>query len=345
MRLAELTSLKLGGPAGRLIEARDESELVAAVRRADALGEALLILAGGSNVVVADEGWPGTVVLVRSGGVERDGGGRLLRVQAGEPWDPLVALTVADGLAGFECLSGIPGSVGATPIQNVGAYGQEVSDTLVSVRAYDRRAGEVMELDPAACAFTYRSSVFKRRPGRWVILRVDFALEPGGLSAPIRYAELARALGVPLGDRAPVREVREAVLGLRRGKGMVIDPDDPDSVSVGSFFTNPILSVDEFERLRARVGADRRPPRFDEPDGRVKTSAAWLVERAGFGRGHGMPGPAAISTKHSLALTNRGGASTAQVVSLAREVAAGVERAFGVKLVPEPVFVGHAWSE
>ncbi len=341
LQLAELTTLRLGGPVGRLVKAHTEAELVEAVRNADSAGEKLLVLAGGSNVVVADAGWPGTVVLVASRGVKR--AGSRLSVQAGEPWDPLVAATVADGLAGFECLSGIPGSTGATPIQNVGAYGQEVSDTFVAVRAYDRRAGEIVELDAPACAFTYRSSVFKREPGRWLILRADFTLEPGGRSQPVRYAELARGLGIEVGERAAVGEVRDAVLALRRGKGMVIDPDDPDSVSVGSFFTNPILARKEFERLEARVGPDARLPRFDEPDGRVKTSAAWLVERAGFERGHGLPGPVAISTKHSLALTNRGAGTTAQLVTLAREVAVGVEHEFGVELVPEPVFVGHAW--
>ena len=342
MCLADLTSLKLGGPAGRLVTARTEAELIGEVRRADAAREDVLILAGGSNVVVADDGWPGLVILVATRGVEPVGS--RLRVQAGEPWDRLVESTVADGLAGFECLSGIPGSVGATPIQNVGAYGQEVSDTIVTVRAYDRRSGEVAELAADACAFTYRSSRFKREPGRWLVLRVDFELQPGGRSRPVRYSELARRLGVGIGDRAEVGEVRDAVLELRRAKGMVIDPGDPDSVSVGSFFTNPILSREEFERLDARVAPGAGLPRFDQPDGRVKTSAAWLVERAGFARGHGLPGPVAVSTKHSLALTNRGSGTTAELVALAHEVASGVERRFGVELVPEPVFVGHEWD-
>jgi UDP-N-acetylmuramate dehydrogenase len=345
VRLAELTTLRLGGPAGRLVHATEEAELVEAVRRADAAGDPLLVLAGGSNVVVADEGWPGVVIRVATRGVRRTGEG--LEVQAGEPWDPFVARCVEAGLAGVECLAGIPGSVGATPIQNVGAYGQEVGDTVVSVRAYDRRAGTVETLDRAACAFTYRSSAFKRDPGRWLVLAVTFALEPG-LSQPIRYGELARALGVEPGERAPLAEVREAVLALRRGKGMVVDDADADSVSAGSFFTNPVLSPEAFARLEARVrerlGPDAAPPRFPEPDGRIKTSAAWLVERAGFARGHGLPGPVALSTKHTLALTNRGTGTTAQLVALAREVATGVEREFGVALVPEPVFVGHRWS-
>ncbi len=217
-----------------------------------------------------------------------------------------------------------------------------MSETIVSVRVFDRSTGALEELPAGACEFTYRSSVFKRTPSRWVVLAVTFALDRQPQSRPVRYAELARALGVELGATAPLADVREAVLALRRSKGMVIDPGDPDSVSAGSFFTNPILSAAEFEALAART--PEPPPGFPEPDGRVKTSAAWLVERAGFGRGYGLPGPAAISTKHTLALTNRGGATTEQLLALAHEVADGVERAFGVRLVPEPVLVGVDWS-
>ena len=348
-RLADLTTLRLGGPAERYVVARSEAEVVDAVLAADAAGEPLLVLAGGSNVVVADEGFGGLVVHLATRGVERrdDDGRALLRVQAGEPWDPFVERCVAAGLSGVEALSGIPGSVGATPIQNVGAYGQEVAETIAAVRVLDRRTGAVEELGPEACAFSYRSSVFKRTPGRWVVLAVVFALERDPLSRPVRYAELARALGVQPGERAPLAEVREAVLRLRRGKGMVVDPDDPDSVSAGSFFTNPILEGDAFEQLADRVherlGAEVRPPAWPEPDGRVKTSAAWLIERAGFTKGHGDPRTVAISGKHTLALTNRGAGTTAQLVALAREVADGVRREFGVDLVPEPVFVGHEW--
>jgi UDP-N-acetylmuramate dehydrogenase len=347
--LAPLTTLRLGGPARRIVEAHTEADAIAAVRAADSAREPLLLLAGGSNVVIADDGFPGTVVrLITSGVAALDDDGTRLEVQAGEPWDPFVECCVAEGLAGIECLAGIPGSVGATPIQNVGAYGQDVSETIVSVRVYDRASGQVEELPGEACEFTYRSSAFKRNPGRWIVLAVRFALDREAQSRPIAYAELARALGVELGATAPLADVREAVLALRRGKGMVIDPADPDSVSAGSFFTNPILDAADFEALRSRV-ADRlgdgaAPPGFAEPDGRVKTSAAWLVERAGYGRGYGMPGPAAISTKHSLALTNRGGATTAELLALAHEVADGVESAFGVRLVPEPVLVGEKWS-
>jgi UDP-N-acetylmuramate dehydrogenase len=339
VRLADLTTLRLGGPASRFAEATTEEEVVAAVRDADAAGEPILVLAGGSNVVVADEGFPGTVLRLLTRGVEhRDS---KVTVQAGEPWDPFVARCVDDGLRGIECLSGIPGSVGATPIQNVGAYGQDVRETVAAVRVLDRRTGAVEELPPEACGFTYRSSVFKRDPGHWVVLAVTFALARDELSGPIAYAELAGALGVEVGDRAPLADVREAVLALRRRKGMVVDPADPDSVSAGSFFTNPILTPDEFERLEQR--APGPVPRWPEPDGRMKTSAAWLIERAGFTKGYGDPETIAISWKHTLALTNRGAGTTAQLVALAREVADGVERRFGVALQPEPVFVGHEW--
>ncbi|MDP9347463.1 MAG: UDP-N-acetylmuramate dehydrogenase [Actinomycetota bacterium] len=337
--LSELTTLHLGGPAGRVVEAGTEAELTCAVRALDAAGTPSLVLAGGSNVVAADAGFPGTVVRVSTGGVARDGA--RLEVAAGESWDELVARCVAEGLAGIECLSGIPGSVGATPIQNVGAYGQEVAGTITGVRALDRRTAEVVSLTPADCAFAYRSSAFKRDPGRWVVLAVAFALDAGGESAPVRYGELARALGVELGGRAPLAEVREAVLALRRGKGMVIEPGDPDTVSAGSFFTNPILDPDAFAAVEARAG--ERPPRWQE-EGRVKTSAAWLIERAGFARGYGDPQGIAISSKHTLALTNRGAGTTAELVALAREIAGGVEERFGVSLATEPVFVGHAWE-
>ena len=350
--LRELTTLRLGGPAGRLVHAADEQAVVDVVRRADRGGEPLLVLAGGSNVVVADEGFPGTVLRIATRGVARaepQPGRVVLEVQAGESWDPLVARCVAEGLAGVECLAGIPGSVGATPIQNVGAYGQEVSETIRAVRVLDRERDAVLELDAAACGFTYRSSAFKRTPGRWVVLAVTFALERSARSAPIRYAELAQRLGVSLGDRAPLANVRAAVLALRRAKGMVIDPGDPDSVSAGSFFTNPVLDAAQFaaleRRVRERLGDGTRPPAFRSADGRVKTSAAWLIERAGFRRGHGDPRGIAISAKHTLALTNRGAGTTSELVALAREIAGGVREAFGIELVPEPVFVGHAWPE
>jgi UDP-N-acetylmuramate dehydrogenase len=344
-RLAELTTLRLGGPAAHFLEAHTDDELIDAVLAADAERTPLLVLAGGSNVVVADEGFDGAVVHVRTQGVEErdepEDGKVHVTVEAGEDWDAFVARCVAQDLSGVEALSGIPGSVGATPIQNVGAYGQEVADTIDAVLVLDRERRSVVLLDRAGCEFGYRSSVFKRTPGRWVVLSVVFALERSELSAPIRYAELARRLGVEIGERAPLAAVREAVLELRRGKGMVVDPGDPDSVSAGSFFTNPILTHEQFDALRARV--DTEPPSWPE-NGHVKTSAAWLIERAGFTRGYGDPRTIAISSKHTLALTNRGEGTTAQLVALAREVASGVEERFGVALEPEPVFVGHSWQ-
>jgi UDP-N-acetylmuramate dehydrogenase len=345
-KLAELTTLRLGGPAARFVETRTEDELVAAVREVDLADESALVLAGGSNLIVADDGFPGTVVHVLTRGVERQGNS--FTVQAGEPWDPFVAARVEDGFAGLECLSGIPGSTGATPIQNVGAYGQEVAEVITSVRVLNRADGEILDLSPSECGFSYRASAFKREPGEWVVLSVTFELAPQSESRPIRYAELARTLGIELGESAPLADVRDAVLALRRSKGMVIDPDDPDSVSAGSFFTNPILDPAHFEQLEERVAADLGPeaglPSFPEPDGQVKTSAAWLVERAGFGRGYGAPGPIMVSTKHSLALTNRGGGTTAQLIKLAHEIQLGVRNRFGVELTPEPTFAGDGWA-
>jgi UDP-N-acetylmuramate dehydrogenase len=321
LSLSRYTTLRLGGPAGRLVEARTDDELIAAT------GDDVLLLAGGSNVVIGDDGFPGTVVRILTRGIARDGD--VLHVAAGEPWDDLVAHAVAEGLAGIECLSGIPGSVGATPIQNVGAYGQEVSDTIISVRALDRRSGAVVDLAPQQCGFGYRTSAFKRDPSRHVVLRVSFALQASGVPRPIRYGELARAVG----DAPSLPDVRDAVLALRRGKGMVLDPADPDTFSAGSFFTNPILD--------AGALPDGAPAWAAGPgsDGRVKTSAAWLIEHAGFAKGYGDPDGIAISSKHVLALTNRGHGTTTQLLALAREIQDGVQAAFGVRLEPEPVLV------
>jgi UDP-N-acetylmuramate dehydrogenase len=330
--LAPLTTLRLGGPARSVVEATTEAQLVRA-----ASDPAALLLAGGSNVVVADAGVDATVVRILTRGISVDDRGDqvVLRAAAGEPWDELVARCVADGLVGVECLAGIPGSTGATPIQNVGAYGQEVADTVVAVRVLDRATGAVEELAPADCGFGYRTSAFKRTPGRWAVLDVALRLERGAESAPIRYAELARTLGVEIGARAPLEEAREAVLALRRRKGMVLDPGDHDTWSAGSFFTNPFVGAAELPD-----GA----PAFAQPDGTVKTSAAWLIERSGFHRGYGDPAGIAISSKHTLALTNRGAGTTTGLVALAREIADGVRGRFGVTLDPEPVFVGVAWS-
>ena len=333
--LAPLTTLRLGGPARQLVEAPTADAVIEAVRAADASGEPMLLLGGGSNVVVADDGWPGTVVRVASRGrtVERRADGSvLLTVEAGEDWDDVVAACVADGLGGLECLSGIPGRTGATPVQNVGAYGVEVADLLVDVDLYDRRTGVVREHVPAAeLGLAYRTSVLKGRDDA-IVLRVRLALPGAGESAPIRYAELARTLGVEPGGRVPTAVAREAVLGLRAGKGMVLDPGDHDTWSAGSFFTNPVLPEAE---------APAEAPRWPAGPGLVKIPAAWLIEQAGFGRGHGGPGGrVALSGKHVLALTHRGGGTTADLLDLAREVRDGVRARWGVQLHPEPVLVG-----
>jgi UDP-N-acetylmuramate dehydrogenase len=338
--LAPYTTLRLGGPARHFFTAASDADLVAAVRDADGHGEDLLVLGGGSNLVIADAGFAGTVVRIATEGVAVENG--LLSVAAGVPWDDAVAQAVDAGLAGIECLSGIPGSAGATPIQNVGAYGQDVSETVVMVDAYDRVGKTMALLDNADCGFSYRHSVFKdgilTGAARYIVTRVHFQLQDhGGLSAPVRYKDLAEALGVALGERAPLKAVREAVIEQRRKRGMVLDPADHDTWSAGSFFTNPILTADQFAALEARGAADA--PRFPEPDGRIKTSAAWLIERAGFGKGYG-DGPATLSTKHTLALTNRGAATTADLLSLAAEIRDGVAGRFGVALVPEPVLAG-----
>ncbi|MEE1940494.1 UDP-N-acetylmuramate dehydrogenase [Streptomyces sp. TRM 70361] len=342
--LAPLTTFRLGGPARRLVVASTDEEVTEAVRAADASGTPLLLVGGGSNLVVADEGFDGTALRVATTGFRLEG--TRLELAAGENWSAAVARTVEAGLAGVECLAGIPGSAGATPIQNVGAYGQEVAATITEVVAHDRRTDETVTLPAAECGFSYRHSRFKADPERFVVLRVRFELEDaGGLSAPVRYAETARALGVAVGERVPVERARETVLKLRAGKGMVLDPEDHDTWSAGSFFTNPVLTEDGYAAFLARVaerlGPDAVPPAYPAGEGLVKTSAAWLIDKAGFAKGYG-EGPARISTKHTLALTNRGSATTADLLALAREVRDGVYEAFGVRLVNEPVTVGCA---
>ncbi len=334
--LSELTTLRLGGPAADVVEARDEQTLVDAVAGADSEGTPVLLVAGGSNLVVADRPLDARVVLVRTRGVEveADTDGRAgVRVAAGEDWDTLVARAVGSGWVGVEALSGIPGSVGATPVQNVGAYGQEVADTITSVRVWDRVQGRGRTLAGSECGFGYRWSRFKSEPGRWLVLEVRFGLRLGELSGPIAYGELARRLGTQPGLRRSMLEVRDQVLALRAGKGMVLDPDDHDTWSAGSFFTNPLLP-----HAAAQLLPDDAP-RWPHADGRTKTSAAWLIERSGFSRGYGH-GPAGISTKHTLALTNRGGAHSEDLLALAREVRDGVRDRFGIELVNEPTLVG-----
>ncbi len=364
--LAELTTLRLGGPPARLVEAGSEAELLAAVRAADDAGEPLLVLGGGSNVVVADAGFPGAVVRdVRSGITVEDMsgscGGVSIRVPAGTPWEDVVDRAVGEGWIGVEALAGIPGSTGATPVQNVGAYGQEVAGVVATVRTWDRAERRVRTLALTDLEFGYRTSLLKRSmraddgagftpTPRYVVLDVGFQLRIGRLSAPVEYPELARLLDIPLGSAAPLADVRSAVLALRARKGMVVDAADPDTWSAGSFFTNPVLPAALADGLPE--GAPRYAVRSARPsftagaslgaidETLVKTSAAWLIEHAGFGRGFGLPGPVGLSTKHALALTNRGDGTTAQLLTLARTVRDGVREAFGITLEPEPVLVG-----
>lgn len=340
--LSDLTTLRLGGPARRYVEVADVDQLVAAVVVADTAGEPLLVVGGGSNLVVADAGFEGTVVHLvgeRESAEDAFCAGEWVTVWAGEPWDVFVAHAVENGWVGVEALSGIPGTVGATPVQNVGAYGQEVAQTIARVRVWDRVRREFHTFSAAECGFGYRTSRFKAERfddwgGRYLVVEVSFQLPKGTRSAPIAYAELARTLGVEVGQRAPLADVRTAVLQLRRGKGMVLDPVDHDTWSAGSFFTNPIVAPE-----RVPAGA----PSYDQGDGTVKTSAAWLIEHAGFGKGFGLDRPGStvsLSTKHTLALTNRGGAGSEDLLGLAREVRDGVQDRFGIGLVNEPVLVG-----
>ena len=348
--LSSLTTSRVGGPARRYINTETEDELIGAVRAADEAREALLIVGGGSNLLISDAGFDGTVVHVATRGLElsETKGTVTVRAQAGHPWDELVAQTLREGCSGLEALSGIPGLAGATPVQNVGAYGADVSQSIVSVRAWDRHTRTVVSFANKDLQFGYRDSVLKRTTvngsPRYVVLTVDFALTRGMQSAPVRYTELARALGVPVGERAAADDVRREVLRLRAGKGMVLDPADPDTYSTGSFFTNPVVS----EAAAAHLPPEA--PRYPvaEP-GMVKLSAAWLIDRSGFPKGFGLPatgqgtelagGRASLSTKHTLAVTNRGNASAADLLAVARAVADGVQEAFGIRLHPEPLLI------
>ena len=333
--LVNHTTFRLGGPARHFVEATTEQQLIDTVADCDSRGEPVLILGGGSNVLIADEGFDGTVVKVATRGVRTetaDCSGAQLEVAAGETWDHLIARTVASQWSGLEALSGIPGSVGAVPIQNVGAYGAEVATLIQRVHTWDRSEGRIRSFAAAECGFGYRDSRFKREKGRHLVLRVDFQLPLGDLGQPIRYPELARALGVEVGQCALAVHVRETVLAIRRRKGMVLDEKDHDTWSAGSFFTNPILTPEQAASLPAEA------PRFST-DGGIKTSAAWLIQHAGFPAGHGT-GPARLSTRHVLALTNRGYATTADVLDLAREIRDGVRERFGITLAPEVNLVG-----
>ena len=356
---AELTTFAVGGSFDRLVEASSEEEIVETVREADAEGVPVMVLGGGSNVLAADGRFPGVVVRdVRQSIVLRQEGGcegANLRVSAGTPWDDFVVHTIANEWMGVEALSGIPGTVGAAPVQNIGAYGQEAGGSIAGVRVYDRATGRVDYLSFSQMEFGYRTSVVKKslKEGwgpspRHIVLEVDFQLRIASLSAPVQYSQLAQLLGVQPGERVPSVAVRDAVVELRRSKGMVLDDADRDTYSAGSFFTNPVLSEAQAARLpddapkhglrdgsRTVLGA--AAPRVE---GQVKTSAAWLIDHAGFPAGYGMPGPAALSTKHALALTNRGGATGAQMRELARTIRDGVRETYGVVLEAEPTIVG-----
>jgi UDP-N-acetylmuramate dehydrogenase len=331
--LAPLTTLRIGPVARRLITCASTEQIVAALRATDDV----LVLAGGSNVVLADDVTDLTVVLLANTEITVEE--NIVRAEAGAVWDDVVVTSLAHGLGGLECLSGIPGSAGATPVQNVGAYGAEVADTIRRVRLLDRRTGEDRWVLPDVLQFGYRTSILRHSQAA-IVLEVEFALDADGRSAPLRYGELAAALDAEPGSRADPAWVREAVLSLRAGKGMVLDDADHDTWSVGSFFTNPVVSPAEFGRLKASV--EGPVPSYPAPDG-VKLAAGWLVERAGFGKGYpGGDAPARLSTKHALAVTNRGNATTADVIALARAVRDGVRTAFGIELTPEPILIGAA---
>lgn len=375
--LADLTTLRVGGRAGRFVRADSEEQIITEIRAADAAGEPVLVLGGGSNVLVSDEGFPGLVIQDARADLTVDMvdgcGGASLHVTAGMNWDDVVVRAVDEDWTGFEALSGIPGSTGAAPIQNIGAYGQDLSGVLASVRVYDRLRGRPRMLALFELEFGYRTSLLKHtmrepdadgrlwRPSpRYIVLEVAFQTRRGSLSAPIAYPELARKLGVELGQKAPNAQVREAVLELRGGKGMVVQPRsvtgvdvDQDTWSAGSFFTNPIVAASAAQSLPD--GAPQFPVRSTQPEtttgpslgaideSLVKTSAAWLIEHAGFTKGFGVHGPtsaATLSTKHTLAITNRGQATAADLLELARTVRDGVQDAFGIGLVPEPIVVG-----
>ncbi len=349
--LAPFTTLELGGPARHFAEAGDDATLVEALRWAEARQLPVLVLGGGSNLVIADGGFPGLAVRVGARGLAFAEGSGEVRVTAaaGEPWDDLVAATVARGLAGVECLSGIPGLAGATPIQNVGAYGQEVAETIRAVRVVERGTWQVRELAPDACGFAYRDSAFKRDPDRFVVLGVTFGLRRDG-APTLRYGELAGAIAdLGGGDGSPtLADTRRAVLSLRRRKSMLITGGDPNRRSVGSFFTNPMVSAGEADAVAARavalgvVGAPHEMPRWPAPDGRVKLAAGWLIERAGVVKGL-RRGAVGVSSAHALALVHHGGGTTDGLLALAREVRNAVRDRLGVTLTPEPTLIGMAW--
>ena len=334
-QLSSFTTLRVGGPARKIIHAHSEAELIEFVKAADSAKEPILILGGGSNLLISDAGFAGTVIRVESKGNALDYdacSGGMIEVSAGEDWDKFVGISIEKGFADLESLSGIPGTVGGAPIQNIGAYGHEVSETIARVKTYDRSKGKVKTFTNTECKFSYRNSIFKEQPGRYVILTVTFQLRKGAQSLPITYAELAKQLSVNIGDQVEVTKVREAVLKLRASKGMLINLEN-EIYSAGSFFVNPILSKSAADQLPADA------PRWPQNDGKVKTSAAWLMEHSGVIKGEKLAG-AQISDKHVLALTNSGGATAEDIVELAKRARKKVYEKFGIKLEAEVQLVG-----
>ena len=332
--LNEYTSLRVGGPAKKFVEVSTEPEIIAAIEAAE--NSPILIIGSGSNVLISDSGFEGTVIHIANNQAESEVdacSGATLTIGAGEDWDSFVAATIARGFAGLETLSGIPGTVGAAPIQNIGAYGHEVSEFITRVRTYDRKAKTIKTFTNAECEFEYRNSIFKRNPGQYIVLSVQFQIRTGEISSPITYAELAKKLGIQVGEKAPVIDTRKAVMELRAAKGMLLNPNDKDSWSAGSFFTNPIVSTE----IASALPEDA--PRWPLEDGRIKTSAAWLIEHSGIDKGKSHGG-ARVSTKHVLALTNSGTATAAELVELAREVRTAVQEKFAITLEPEVNLIG-----
>jgi UDP-N-acetylmuramate dehydrogenase len=332
--LSKYTSLRVGGPATKIVQVSTEAQIIAAIEEAG--DTPILIMGGGTNVLIADKGFDGTVIRISNNSVQSEVdacSGATLTIGAGEDWDVFVQTTINRGFAGLETLSGIPGTVGAAPIQNIGAYGHEVSEFITRVRTYDRELKEIYTFTNSQCEFTYRNSYFKAHPGRYVVLDVQFQLRIGEYSDPITYIELSKKLGIEPGDKAPVAATRTAVLELRASKGMLLSPDDHDSWSAGSFFTNPIISQ------QAADGLPDAAPKWPLNDGRVKISAAWLIENAGMHKGDEVGG-ARISTKHVLALTNSGDATAADIAELAKRARNQVKEVFGITLEAEVNLIG-----
>ncbi len=332
--LNKYTSLRVGGPAKKIVNVSTEAEIIAAI---EAAGDSpVLIIGGGSNVLISDSGFEGTVIHIANNQAEAEVdacSGATLTIGAGEDWDQFVATTISRGFAGLETLSGIPGTVGAAPIQNIGAYGHEVSEFITRVRTYDRQTKAIKTFTNAECEFEYRNSHFKKNPGRYIVLSVQFQIRQGEVSTAITYAELAKKLGIEVGEKAPVVDTRKAVMELRAAKGMLLNPNDKDSWSAGSFFTNPIVTTE----IASALPEDA--PKWPTSDGRIKTSAAWLIEHSGIDKGLSHGG-ARVSTKHVLALTNSGSATAEEIAQLAREVRASVQAKFGITLEPEVNLVG-----